>query len=329
MSKDFNVLVLGNVREEGLDVLREFADLIILPEPVQKPDILRNIANADAILHKIAKTDAEVISAQRKLRIIARHGVGLDGLDLDAINAAGIPVSVTSTANSNAVAEATVGLALAAVRKFARGDAMIKQDGLWAREQLLGREIAGTTIGIVGYGRIGRRTAKLFSAFGAEIVAHDARPQALADCVHRTAELDELLKVSDIVCLHCPLLPETRHLIDVRRLSLMKRDAILVNTSRGGLIDADALVRAVQNGEVGGAALDVFDAEPPNFDSPLFKQPQILTTPHVAAMTVEAQVAMAVLAAGEIRRVLVDGLPPVNNVFVCGKGPKDERWQAA
>ena len=97
----------------------------------------------------------------------------------------------------------------------------------------------------------------------------------------------------------------------------MKRGAILVNTSRGGLVDADALVRAVRTGEIGGAALDVFDVEPPDFDDPLFKLPQILTTPHVAAMTVEAQVAMAVLAAGEIRRVLVDGLPPTNNVFSC------------
>lgn len=317
MSKKFSVLVLGNVREEGLDVLREFADLVILAEPARKPDILRSIVNADAILHKVAKTDAEVIAAQKQVRIIARHGVGLDDLDLDAIKAAGIPVSVTPTANSNAVAEATVGLALAATRKFARADAMIKQDGLWAREQLVGREIAGKTVGIVGYGRIGRRTAKLFSAFGAGIVVNDVLALAPADCAHRRVEFDELLKVSDIVCLHCPLMPETRCLIDGRRLSLMKRGAILVNTSRGGLVDTDALVRAVRTGEIGGAALDVFDVEPPDFDDPLFKLPQILTTPHVAAMTVEAQVAMAVLAAGEIRRVLVDGLPPTNNVFSC------------
>ena len=207
MSKKFSVLVLGNVREEGLDVLREFADLVILAEPARKPDILRSIVNADAILHKVAKTDAEVIAAQKQVRIIARHGVGLDDLDLDAIKAAGIPVSVTPTANSNAVAEATVGLALAATRKFARADAMIKQDGLWAREQLVGREIAGKTVGIVGYGRIGRRTAKLFSAFGAGIVVNDVLALAPEDCVHRRVKLDELLKVSDIVCLHCPLMP--------------------------------------------------------------------------------------------------------------------------
>ena len=315
MGKKFNVLVLGNVRNEGLNVLGEFAELTILPEPALKPDILEAIPRADAVLHKIAKTDADVIAAQKKLRIIARHGVGLDDLNLDAIKAAGIPVSVTPTANSNAVAEATIGLTLAATRKFALGDAMIKRDVNWAREQLMGREIAGKTVGIVGFGRIGRRTAKLFDAFGAEIVVYDTLPLSLAGCPYRTADLDELLNDSDIVCLHCPLLAGTRHLINDARLSQMKRGAILVNTSRGGLIDTNALVRAVQSGKIGGAALDVFDAEPPDFDDPLFKQPQILTTPHVAAMTVEAQVAMAVLAAKEIRRVLVDGQPPTNNIF--------------
>lgn len=315
MNSDFNVLVLGNVREEGLSILRDFAEVTILPEPAEKADILQAIPHADAILHKIAKTDAEVIAAQKKLQIIARHGVGLDDLDLDAIKAAGIPVSVTLTANSIAVAEATVGLALAAVRNFAQGDAMIKRDRLWDREHLIGREIAGATVGILGYGRIGRRTARLFGAFGANVVVYDAFPQALEDCHYQQVSLEKLLKTSDIVCLHCPLVPDTQHLINEPRLSLMKTNAILVNTSRGGLIDTEALARAVQVGKIAGAALDVFDAEPPDFDNPLFKFPQILTTPHVAAMTLEAQVAMAELAAKEVRRVLVDGLPPTNNVF--------------
>ncbi len=315
MTKDFNVLVLGNIRDEGLAVLRDFAELTILLEPVQKSDMLKAIPKADAVLHKIAKTDADVVAAQKRVRIIARHGVGLDDLDLGAIKAAGIPVAITPTANSNAVAEATVGLALAASRKFVQGDAMIKREGLWARERLMGREISGSTVGIVGYGRIGRRVAKLFDAFGADIVVYDALSHSLADCPFRTVDLEELLQISDMVSLHCPSLPSTRHLINDTNLSLMKRNAILVNTSRGGLIDTDALARAVQKGELGGAALDVFDAEPPDFGDPLFKQSRILTTPHMAAMTIEAQVAMAVLAAGEIRRVLVEGLPPTNNIF--------------
>lgn len=313
MSKRFRVLVLGNVREEGLSILREFAELTILPEPVQKSDLIAAIAQADGILHKIAKTDAEVIAAQRKLQIIARHGVGLDDLDLDAIRDAGVPVSITMTANSNAVAEATLGLALAAARKFVQGDAMIKRDKTWERERLMGREISGSTVGIVGFGRIGRRVASLFDAFGSDVVVYDAFP--VAEAHYPVLVLDELLKVSDFVCLHCPLLPETQGLINDARLAMMKPGAILVNTSRGGLIDMDALVSALENGRIGGAALDVFDEEPPDFEHPLFALSNVLTTPHVAAMTVEAQVAMAVLAAEEIRRVLVDGVPPTNNLF--------------
>ena len=309
------MLVLGNVREEGLAILRTFAELTILPEPVQKHDLLDAIPGADAVLHKIARIGADVIRAQTKLRIIARHGVGLDDLDLDAIKAAGIPVTIASTANANAVAEATVGLALAAARKFARGDEMMKRDGVWAREQLLGREISGATVGIVGYGRIGRRVAKLFDAFGADVVVHDVLPSSLEDCSFDALGLDELMRVSDIVSLHCPLLPNTRHLINEAKLALMKPGAILVNTSRGGLVDTGALVRAVQNRRLGGAALDVFEVEPPDFGDPVFGEPNILTTPHVAAMTLEAQVAMAVHAASEIRRVLVDGRPPIDNIF--------------
>ena len=315
MSKPFHVLVLGNVREEGLRNLRDFANLTILPEPAKKSDILAAIPYADAVLHKIAKTDADVIAAQNKVQLIARHGVGLDDLDVNAIRAAKIPVSITPVANANAVAEATIGLTLAALRHFSQGELMIKRDRLWAREKLLGRELAHSTVGIVGFGRIGNRTARMFKAFGAKIIVYDAVPDMLEDCPYDIADLDTLLSSSNIVCLHCPLLPSTRDLISRPQLELMKRDAILINTSRGGLINDAALIRAVRSGGIAGAALDVFESEPPNFDDPLFQEPRILTTPHVAAMTVEAQIAMAVTAANEIRRVLVDKLPPTNNIF--------------
>jgi D-3-phosphoglycerate dehydrogenase len=315
MSKPFHVLVLGNVREEGLDVLREFADLTVLPEPAQKSDILAAIPLADAILHKIAKTDAEIIAAQTKLRLIARHGVGLDDLNLEAIREANIPVSVTPTANSNAVAEATIGLTLATLRKFSQGEQMIKSDHCWSRENLMARELAHCSVGIVGFGQIGRRTARMFNDFGATIYVYDAIADALEDCPYEVKKFDALLSCSDIVCLHCPLTPSTHHLIDEASLNLMKNDAILINTSRGGLIDSNALTVAVREGKIAGAALDVFDSEPPDFNDPLFQEANILTTPHIAAMTVEAQIAMATLAAGEIRRVLVENLEPTNNVF--------------
>ena len=310
-----NILVLGNVRPEGLDLLRDFARLTILPEPVAKEDVLSRVGEMDAILHKIGKIDADIMARQSRLRIIARHGIGLDDLDLDSIGATGVPVSTTLDANANAVAEATIGLTLSALRHLARSEAMIKRDRKWARETLMGRELRHSTVGIVGFGRIGRLVAGYFAVFGARIIVHDASPDALRDSPYDVVGLEELLRTADVISLHCPLTAETRHLIDGARLALVKPDAIIVNTSRGGLIDKDSLAEAARAGRIGGAALDVFDREPPDFDDALFACENIVTTPHVAAMTIQAQTAMAVGAATEIRRVLVDGLPPTNNVF--------------
>lgn len=308
------VLVLGNVRPEGLQILESFADVTVLPEPVAADDILANIADMDAMLHKVGKIDPRIIARQSRLRIIARHGIGLDDLDLDCIRAAGIPVSTTQSANSNAVAEATVGLALNLLRNFQRADAMIKRNRVWARESLMGREIASSTVGIVGLGRIGRLVAERFATFGARIVFHDRFMDSCDSVPYQALELDELLGSADIISLHCPLTAENRHLINENRLGLMQAHAILINTARGGLIDLAALASAVNSGSIASAALDVFDREPPDFDDPVFSCPNILTTPHIAAMTLDAQVAMAKSAATEIRRVLQEGLQPTNVV---------------
>ena len=311
----YKVLVLGNVRPEGLDIVRPFADLTILSEPAQKPDILACIADMDAIFHKIGKVDREIMARQRKLRIIARHGVGLDDLDLEAVREQGIPVSITADANSNAVAEATVGLLFSALRHLSRAEAMIKRDRRWARESLTGRELRGMTVGIIGFGRIGRLVATYLSVFGCRIVVYDADPGVASRCGHPFVSFEELLRTADVISVHCPLTAATRHLIGEEALRLVKNDCIIVNTSRGGLIDKVALAAAAQEGRIGGAALDVFDKEPPDFNDAIFSCETIVTTPHVAAMTANAQIAMAVGAGTEIRRVLVEGLPPTNNVL--------------
>ena len=313
--KRWKVLVLGNVRAEGLDILRDIAELTVLPEPVSATDTLARIADADAVLHKTGRIDAQMMSRQARLRIIARHGVGLDELDLDSIRRAGVPVSTTPGANSNAVAEATVGMALNVLRHLPRGEAMIKRDRAWKRESLMGRELGRAVVGIVGFGQIGRLAARCFAVFGARVIVTDIDLEAVADSPWPAVGLEELLRTSDVISLHCPLTPETRHLIDRERLRLVKPGAIVVNTARGALVDEDALVDAVTAGRLAGAALDVYDREPPDFGSPLFACDSIFTTPHVAAMTIQAQTAMAVQAASEIRRVLVDGLPPTSNVL--------------
>ena len=313
--KRWKVLVLGNVRSEGLDLLSDIAELTVLPEPATRTDILARIGDTDAVLHKTGRIDAQMMARQTRLRIIARHGIGLDELDLDSIRAAGVPVSTTLGANSNAVAEATVGLTLSVLRHLPRGEAMIKRERVWKRESLMGRELGQAVVGIVGFGRIGRLVARYFAVFGAQVIVTDPSPEAVAGCSYPAVGLEELLRASDVISLHCPLTPETRHLIDRERLRLLEPNAIVVNTSRGALIDENALVDAVRAGRMAGAALDVYDREPPDFDSPVFACENILTTPHVAAMTIQAQTAMAVQAASAIRRVLVDGLPPTSNVL--------------
>ena len=173
---------------------------------------------------------------------------------------------------------------------------------------------------MVGYGRIGRRVARSLAALGCEVSVHDANPDVVPESGHKRMPLDAMLPQVDILTLHCPLIGSTRHLIGREALAAMKPGAIVVNTSRGGLIDPAALVEAVRSGGIAGAAIDVFDTEPPDFDDPVFDCAQILTTPHIAAMTHEAQTAMAVGAAEEIRRVLVEKLAPTGGVSV-GRQP--------
>ena len=309
------VLVIGNVREEGLAILREFATLAVLPEPTTSADIITHIKDADAILHKIGHLGPEEMRHQTRLQLIARHGVGLDYLDLACIRSYGIPVSITNTANSNAVAEAAVGLMLAALRRFSQGEAMLKRDRLWQRERLMGRELCNQTVGLMGYGRIGMRVARLLDAFGATVLVCDPCPQLAQEEGRTVVSHDELLERSDIISLHCPLTEATRNLFDEAALHRCRKGVIFVNTARGALFDKAALAAAVRSGQVGGVATDSFDHEPPNFDDDIFTLDNALTTPHLAAMTLDAQVAMATTAANEVRRVLVEGLAPTNNVL--------------
>lgn len=309
------VVVTGSVREEGLSIVREFADLVILPEPINEKDVARELRDADGMLHKMGHLGKPELEGATRLKMIARHGVGLDYLDLPYIKTTGIPVSITNTANSNAVAEACIGLMLTALRNFRQGEAMLKVEKRWARETLMGGEIRGRTIGLIGYGRVGSLVGNLLDAFGANVLVYDINP-ALAKAAGRTlVSLDELLAKADIISLHLPLTAETKHLFNAQRIAQCKKGVIFVNTARGAIFDTHALVEAVKSGQVRAVATDTFDTEPPAFDSEIFSDPRIMTTPHMSAMTSEAQVAVAVSSANELKRVLVEGLPPTNNVL--------------
>ncbi|MFI6732575.1 phosphoglycerate dehydrogenase [Nonomuraea sp. NPDC050451] len=283
---------------EPLRVLREAGCLV-------ETGGLDRIAEAEAMIVGMDAVTEEVIAAGRRLRVIAKHGVGVDTIDVEAAGARGIPVVYAPGSNSRAVAELAFGLLLAAARKIARSDAEVRAGG-WPK--LFGPELAGRTLAIIGYGRIGRLVAGYARAFGMTVLAHD--PYATIEDV-RSAGLAECLAEADCVSLHLPGTPGAPPLLGRAELESMKPGAILVNTARGGLVDEAALAALLREGRLGGAALDAFADEPPAADSPLRDAPNTVLSAHVGACTYEANRDMGVMVAEDVLRVL-RGEPPVN-----------------
>lgn len=250
---------------------------------------------------------AELVQAAN-LKVVVRTGVGYDSVDVDTATRQGIPVCITAGANRQAVAEHVFALMLASARRIPENVRNLS-DGRW--EQLTGRELKGATLGILGLGSIGKAVATIGRAFGMDIVAYDPyfdEDFAAANGVRR-ADLEGVLAQSDFVTLHLFLDDSTRNLIDAQRLSLMKSDAIVINTARGGIIDEQALVEAVTAGVIGGAALDVFAEEPLSPSSALLHTPGILATTHVAGATREARGESGRIAAATVIDVLGGGDP--------------------
>ncbi|ODT57703.1 MULTISPECIES: NAD(P)-dependent oxidoreductase [Paracoccus] len=245
---------------------------------------------ACAILSRMGRVSAAVIAAAPALRVIAKHGAGVDNIDLAAAAERGIPVLSVPGGNAVSVAEHTMASVLAVTKQLAVLDAGMRA-GRWDKPGFLGREVAGLRMGLVGIGAIARATARMAQGFGLQLSAYDPHaPDAVFTeaGVERIADLDTLLARSDILSLHCPLTAETRNLLDARRLALLPQGAVVVNTARGGLIDEPALLEAVRGGHLSGAALDSFAVEPPSADHPFFGEPRILLSPHVAGVTAEA-----------------------------------------
>jgi D-3-phosphoglycerate dehydrogenase len=253
---------------------------------------------------------AEIFDDAPLLRLAARHGAGLDMVPMEAATRAGVLVSNVPGANARTVAEYIFFAALALYRRFRPIDRDLRAKGWLAGrvETVRGRELAGRTLGIVGMGNIGRAAAATAMAgFGLNVIATSRSRHSLPEGVGwRT--LEELMAESDIVAICCPLTPETRGMIDADRIGRMKRDAVLVNVARGAIVDDDALLAALQEGRVGGAALDVFDT-PPAPDHPYFGFDNVLVTPHMAGISEESMERMGAGAIAEVIRVLEGGLP--------------------
>ncbi|SHO45363.1 putative D-isomer specific 2-hydroxyacid dehydrogenase, NAD binding domain protein [Nitrosotalea sinensis] len=306
MSMNQSVLICDQVAPILNEILQKNG-LQITYEPEITPDqIKEKIANFDiVIVRSRTKITKEMIEKASKCKIIARVGVGLDNIDTEAAKAKGIRVINAVEGAMNAVAELVLGLMLSLAREIPRADREIR-NGKWLKKELMGSELSGKYLGIVGLGNIGKRLAKLARALNMNIIGFDVMP--IADDFAREvglikADIDTLLSSADYVSFHVPLTETTHHLVNAKRLSTMKKTAYIINTSRGEIIDEDALYDALQQGKLAGAALDVFEKEPA-VGNKLTTLPNVVCTPHIGAQTKEAQTLAANVIGEKIIMIL-------------------------
>lgn len=309
------VYLTEKIHDDALSFLQAHFEVIcgyLLPENERAAAM----AESDGVLVRSAQVTAEMIERMPKLKVIAKHGIGVDNIDVEAAGKRAVRVVNAPLANVNAVAEHTVALLFAASKRLCYLDRRVRCGGFGERGLWLNTELAGRTVGLVGFGKIARLVAKKLSALDMEILTSD--PYCDLDAAKalnvRCVEMDELLSRSDFVSLHTPLMPATRAMVNEAFLRKMKPSAVLINASRGGVVDEAALVRALEEQTIAGAALDVFDPEPPRPDNPLFSMDQVVLSPHNAALTDRAMLAMSMDSAAGVCDVLEGRAPrfPVN-----------------
>jgi D-3-phosphoglycerate dehydrogenase len=308
------VLVTHDRLAEGAIQLLNAHDVDVFFSPAYAPSeqVAERAAKlqVDALIVRQGRVDEAIIAASPRLRVIAKHGVGVDNIDLQAAASRNIPVIRAMGSNSRAVAEHTIALALTLLKDIPRLDSAVKA-GTWPKPSFIGRDIEGTVIGLVGFGSIGQHVARMAQGLGMAVLLHDphAREAIARFGSHCERDLDSLVAEADIVSLHCPLTNATRDLLDARRFGLMKATSLVVNTARGALINEPDLCAALLERRIAGAALDSFAVEPPAKDSPLWALPNLIVTPHIAGVTAGSAKTMAEIAARHVIAVL-DGAEP-------------------
>jgi D-3-phosphoglycerate dehydrogenase len=305
------VLVADKLAPEGMQVLRDAAAVNRLQVDertgLQPRELLEIIGDYDAlIVRSSTMVTREIIDAARRLRVIGRAGIGVDNIDVAAATRRGIAVMNTPGGNNVTTAEHAISMLLALTRSIPQATASLKS-GKWEKSKLIGSEICGKVLGIIGMGNIGRLVAERAQGLKMKVVAADPflTEEKAQQLGVELVELDALLRRADFVSIHTPLLPETRNLIDAAALAKMKPTARLINCARGGIVDEAALAAALRDKRLAGAALDVFEQEPPPSDHPLLQLDNVVCTPHLGAATAEAQVAVSVAIAEQIVDFLV------------------------
>jgi D-3-phosphoglycerate dehydrogenase len=305
--------------EEEKRVLEEYADVKLAKSPAED-NLVAEVGDVDIIMVVYAKITRRIIDSAKKLKGIIRYGIGVDNIDIDAATARGIPIANVPDYCVGAVADHAFALLLALNRKIVIADKIMrtgKYMGVWTSpsDKIKGFDLEGKVLGIIGLGKIGRALVHRAKGFCMRIIAHDpyVDEKVAKELGIELVDLDTLLKESDFVSIHAPLLPETRGMISERELKLMKRTAYLINVARGPIVDEKALYKALKERWIAGAGLDVYEMEPPDPENPLFKLENVVLTPHIAWYTKEAQWRLEMSAVEEAVRIL-QGQPPKNLV---------------
>jgi glyoxylate reductase len=292
--------------QPALDLLSQHTQLSVWPGELPPPRavLMKEVAEIDGLLALPAdRVDAALLDASRYLRVVSNYAVGCDNIDVEAATARGVLVTSAPDVLTETVADFTLALMLAAARRVIEGAQYVKAGRwrTWGPETLLGRDLYGATLGLIGFGRVGHAVARRAAGFGMSVLYHSPNRKLAEefDGGPEYAPLDQLLAASDVVSLHCPLADETYHLIDREALALLKPEAILVNTASGPLVDTRALIEALRQRPI-IAALDVTDPEPLPSDHPLLALPNAIVTPHVASASVQARTRMGLLAAADL-----------------------------
>jgi len=303
------ILINDTLSPKAVELLSQYHD--VDTQEYGQEELVAHIEEYDALIVRgRTKVTADVIEAGKRLKVIGRAGIGVDNIDVKKATEKGIPVVNAPTGSTYSVAELTIGHMISMARNLTKADASIKS-GKWEKKKFMGTELHGKTIGFIGIGRIGWEVAVRAKAFGMKIMAYD--PYLPKD---RAAELggkmvdspEEIYRNADVITVHTPLTPETRHMIGEDAFKLMKKSAFILNCARGGIIDETALYNALKNGEIAAAALDTFEVEPPR-DNPLLELDNIFFTPHIGASTTEAQIKAGTIVGEQVIKVLAGEKP--------------------
>jgi len=302
LRKHAKVLLCDPIDQEGLKKLKKAGFTVDALPTISNDELKQKISDYEIlIVRSRTKVTKGIIEAGKRLKLVGRAGVGLDNIDLEEAENKGVKVLNTPEAPAEAAAELTIGLILSLARSIPQADSAMKQ-GKWIKNQLIGWELRGKTLGTIGLGNVGERVARLAKAFGMKILITKRTqpdPALLKELEAKFVGLSELLRRSDVVTVHVPYTAQTHHMIGEKEFQLMKKDTFFVNTSRGPIVDEKALLKALKSGRLRGAALDVFEVEPPT-DWTLMRLPNVICTPHIGAQTEEAQRTASVLIAEKI-----------------------------